>query len=114
LAKFTNGSGADVPVTAVTTAATLGFAAPNIGGSTSCNTYNGTYALSGSTGIAITVGAVSQKSCPDPETTLESAYLKALPNINTWKINPDNGNLVLTNSSADSQLKLVYKASTAP
>ena len=113
LNKFTNGSGTDVPVSDVTTPPTLDFAAPAISGSGSCNNYSGTYSLSGASGIKLTVSTSTSKTCGDPETALEPAYLKALPNVTTWKIN-DSGNLVLTNSSSSSQLKLVYKTTTTP
>ena len=113
LNKFTNGSGTDVPVGDVTTPPTLDFAAPAISGSGSCNNYSGTYSLSGASGIKLNVSTSTSKICGDPETALEPAYLKALPNVTTWKIN-DSGNLVLTNSSSSSQLKLVYKTTTTP
>ena len=113
LTKFTNGSGGDIPTSTVATPATLVFAAPNISGSTSCNSYNGTYALSGTNGIAFTGLNSTKLPCAGAEADLEAAYLKALPNIKSWKIN-DSGNLVLTNPSPDSKLKLVYKVTTTP
>ena len=107
LVKFTDGKGADVPLFGASDPVTLDFASGATSGSASCNTYNGTYKLSNPFGISLTVGSSTQKACSDAQTALETAYLGALPKVNTWEINKNNGNLILT--SGKSTLRLVFE-----
>jgi heat shock protein HslJ len=68
-----------------------------ITGNSGCNEYNGTYATSGSDGLAITNVAGTLKACDEPAMTLEGQYLAALGNTATYELS--GGTLTLRDSS---------------
>jgi heat shock protein HslJ len=81
-----NGSGG-LESSTVTETVTADFAADNvISGSSGCNTYTGTYSLSGTDGISITGVATTRMACEEPLMTLEGQYLAALESVATYSI----------------------------
>ncbi|HET9346290.1 MAG TPA: META domain-containing protein [Candidatus Limnocylindrales bacterium] len=75
------------------TSATLAFdAADAVSGKTGCNSFNGQAAIDGS---AIDFGplATTRMACPEPQMSLETAYLGALDAATSWKI--EDGKLIL-------------------
>ena len=59
---------------------------PNVAGSGGCNSYTGSFSLDEVNLFVITVGplAATEKSCPDPIGSQESAYFAALENASHW------------------------------
>ena len=72
------------------TAPSAGFSADQISGSAGCNTYFGTYEVSGSE-FSISDLAVTEMWCMEPEGVMdqEMDYLAALSSVATYEINRD-------------------------
>ena len=68
--------------------ATLDFATTDVSGSGGCNTFNGTYALEGS---SLTFGplATTRMACEEPAMGIETAYLAALQGVTEWQVPQD-------------------------
>ncbi len=67
---------------------------PGVSGSTGCNTYNGSYTVTGSS-IKISQLASTRKLCTDDAVNAqEAAILGALSGASTWAIGSD-GNLTI-------------------
>ncbi|MCK4247328.1 MAG: META domain-containing protein [Methanomicrobia archaeon] len=87
------------------TETTAQFQGGNVGGSAGCNTYSGSYTLSGN---AITIGTltVTLMFCTKPGIMdQETAYLSALGSATTYKIKGST----LEMSNADGKLILVFE-----
>ena len=93
LSKYDDGTGDVITVPVQPETPTAAFASGSISGFAGCNTYTGSYSLSGST---ITLGALSTtaKACDDLATAVEAIFLSAMGKITRWNVN-DNGRLVL-------------------
>ncbi|HEX3088351.1 MAG TPA: META domain-containing protein [Ilumatobacteraceae bacterium] len=103
-----NGKGA-VASSAITSNVTADFGADGtVSGSSGCNTYTGTYELSGSDGISITGVATTRKACAEDLMTLESQYLAALTATTTFEIS--GSTLKLADSSGSTQVTYALKA----
>jgi heat shock protein HslJ len=87
---------------------TLDLTADQASGTSGCNQYGGSYAVDGG---SITFGpmAVTEMACPDPQMSVEAAYLSALTAATTWAIPADTAvGTELTISGPDSARKLVF------
>ncbi len=83
---YNNGAGGVVsPTIGTSLTATFGEDG-TLSGSAGCNTYNGTYAL---TGQAIAIGplATTRKACEEPVMAQETAFLAALQAVTGYRIN---------------------------
>lgn len=75
---------------------TLRFDGGNVSGTAACNTFGGTYATSGDSGLTISVGAITEMACPEPVMALESAYLAALGDVSGYQVAGGGRSLLLT------------------
>lgn len=79
-----------------------------LSGSTGCNSFTGTYSVSGTT-LKITLGVMTAMGCVEPaRQAQETAVTKQLPMVTAYAI--DNGTLTLTGSA--SVKLLVYSAAS--
>lgn len=77
-------------------------------GTSGCNQYGGTYAVEGS-GITFGPMSVTEMACPDPQMSVEAAYLAALTAATTWAIPADVPvGAQLTISGPDPAQQLVF------
>ena len=83
------------------------FSGTDISGSAGCNTYSGSYTVSGS---SITFGtmAVTGRLCADDVNAAEAAYLDALTHMGTFTATTAKLKL----GSSDSSVRLVYSPGT--
>jgi len=77
------------------------FQGGKVTGSAGCNSYSAPYKVAGDKLTITTPAATTRKACPQPTTQQETAYLTALGNVATYKIDGDKlelrnaaGNLV--------------------
>jgi heat shock protein HslJ len=93
-----------IPITKIT----IEYTADQVSGSAGCNTYGGTYEISGDNLTVIDLYA-TEMGCLEPAGILEqeSAYLDALRNATTYEVN--GGRLVILDETGAEIL--VYKAS---
>ena len=68
------------------TEVTVSFQEGQISGSGGCNSYNSNFSLSDDNPFVVTTGpvAATQKACPDPVLSQETAYFTALENVSQW------------------------------
>jgi heat shock protein HslJ len=66
--------------------ATIGFQDSQITGFGGCNSYSSSFSPSDINPFVVTVGPIdaTQKSCPDPVGSQETAYFNALGNVSRW------------------------------
>ena len=83
---------------------TAKFDAGQLSGNNGCNSYTGTYTVDGSN-LTITPGASTMMACQEPQSTVEQAYMAALPLVTTFAT--AEGGLTLTYGDGQA---LVYKA----
>jgi heat shock protein HslJ len=83
-----------------TTAITAHFNADgSLSESAGCNVYNGKYTVSGDQIKISAPLATTMKACPDPVMAQESAYLKALGDAKTYKLQGDQLSLIDGNNT---------------
>jgi len=97
-----NGKGG-VESNASTSTVTAAFATDgSISGNSGCNTYNGKYAVSGTSTIAITNVTTTRKACAEDLMTLETQYLAALEAGTNYAIS--GSTLTLRDASGSTQV----------
>lgn len=74
-------------------------------GSTACNTFSGNYTLDGTALSFEPALAMTRMACPPPASSVEDAYMAALPQVVGWAIDDD----ILRLSSADGTGILEYE-----
>jgi heat shock protein HslJ len=87
---------------------TLDLTGDQASGTSGCNQYGGSYTVDGS---SITFGpmAVTEMACPDPQMSVEAAYLSAIAAATTWAIPADVPvGTQLTMSGSDPAQQLVF------
>ena len=72
-------------------------------GSSGCNTFNGTYSLDGEQLTFEPAFAVTRIACPEPQTSVENAYLLRLPETAMWQVT--DGVLTLSDGLGDPVLE---------
>ncbi|MCP4164535.1 MAG: META domain-containing protein [Chloroflexi bacterium] len=103
LESYLNGDGEIVPIFPGTRP-TAEFEEGGIAGSTGCNQYSGSYETSGNN-IAIEIGPVTMRACPEQVSAQETDYLAALANAATYEISGEQ----LQMADADGQVVLTYR-----
>jgi heat shock protein HslJ len=83
---------------------TARFLAGQVGGTSGCNQYRGTYVRNGDQLTIQPNVASTLIACPAPQSAVEAAYLKVLPTVATYAIN----DTTLTLSNAAGKVVLVY------
>ena len=97
-----NGKGG-VESNATTPTVTAAFGTDgSISGNSGCNTYNGKYAVSGTSSISITNVTTTRKACADDLMTLETQYLAALQAGTQYAMS--GSTLTLRDSSGSTQV----------
>lgn len=89
---------------------TLVFGADGkVSGSGSCNSFGGTYKLSGDDGLEFGPLATTRKACAPDVMAQENAYLKALGDVRKWRVDSASGQLSLANSGGEALVALSAK-----
>jgi PKD repeat protein len=83
------------------------FNAGALSGSAGCNTYNGSYTLSGTDQLSVGPLSTSQQLCDDATMAAEQAYLQAIQSATTYQVNDDQ----LTINTATGALNFVNAVS---
>jgi heat shock protein HslJ len=94
---------------------TLSFADGQVSGSGGCNIYNGSFGLGEDNPFVITVGPLTStdRSCPEPIGSQESAYLAALQGASRWGY--EFGKLALYYAGGqDVESRLIFAPQAAP
>jgi heat shock protein HslJ len=97
------------------TAATLSFQANQVSGSGGCNSYSASFSLGEDNPFVMTIGpfAATEKSCPEPAGSQESAYLAALGSVERWGY--DFGRLALYYAGGQEvESRLLFAPQAAP
>lgn len=94
---------------------TLSFQDGQFSGSGGCNSYSASFSLSGDNPFVMAIGPLtaSEKSCPEPAGSQESAYLAALSSVARWGY--DFGRLALYYAGGQEvESRLLFVAQAAP
>jgi heat shock protein HslJ len=77
---------------------TLQFAAGQVSGFSGCNRFTGSYAVNGNR-LTIKPGATTMMACPEPASTVESKYTRAIAGTHTYVITGDRLTMNSTSGS---------------
>jgi heat shock protein HslJ len=97
------------------TAATLSFQASQVSGSGGCNSYSASFSLAEDNPFVMAIGPLTatEKSCPEPAGSQESAYLVALGSVARWGY--DFGRLALYYAGGQEvESRLLFAPQAAP
>ena len=67
-----------------------------VSGSAGCNSFGGSYAVTGDAGLSIEPGAMTQMACDEPLMQLEAAYVAALGEVRSFEVIDEDATLLLT------------------